>query len=275
MIKLSSCFSTLLKWVVMKQKLFRLFEYRFFLDVLVKKEFKIRYSQSVLGMSWLIIEPLITVLTFSVIFTLIGRKGPHGAPFPVFFYSGLVIWNFFNSCLTSGVKSFINDQALWTKLDFPRAIIIIKNIVVYCTDMILALIPVVPIFLYYGYFPNIKYLILIPLFGLVAIFGLGIMLLFASLNVYFRDIGILVRTLSTIWFWFTPIIFHFPEEGVIKLLYYINPMAGVVITFRKIILLNEFPEWSYLISILSCSILFFIVGYLSYKRLQRGFADVV
>lgn len=257
-------------------KLFRtLYAYRFVFMALVQKEFKVRYSQSLLGMSWLILEPMFTVLTFSVVFSMIGRQGAFHAPYPVSFYSGLIIWNFFNSCLNAGTKSFIADKALWSKMDFPRILIIIKNLQVYMVDMLLASIPMLIVFAVFGYWPTLWWLLTIPLFLLVVIFGTGVMLIMASINVYLRDVGLLVKTLGTVWFWMTPVIFVHEFSGASKILYYVNPMAGIVRWFHHLLLAGKPAELESLYSILIAAPLTLLVGYFVYRKLQKGFADVV
>jgi ABC-type polysaccharide/polyol phosphate export permease len=253
----------------------RLHEYRYLLSALTRKEFKVRYSQSVLGMAWILLEPVINVITFSIVFTLMGRKGQYGAPFPLFFYSGLIIWNFFSSFISQGPKSFIKDKGLWTKLDFPRSLIVIKEALVYGTDMLLSAVPLAIIIAASGYSINVEYLLLVPIALATGLLGLGLMLLLASLNVYIRDIGIIMKTITSVWFWFSGVVFFFPFEGATKALFYVNPVAGAVLGFREIILLGRLESWGALLSLAIAGPVALALGYLVYSRMQRGFADVV
>lgn len=259
----------------LRKKIANALKYRHFFSTIVIKEFKVRYAQSYLGMSWLVFEPLLLVLTLSYIFTLIGRKARGGHPFPMFFYSGLLSWNFFISTFVQGANAFIKDAALIKKVYFPREISVLKTVTVNFIDYLFANIAFIVIMIIYNYSPNWYYLYIPVLLCLQALFAYGIALFFASISVYVRDIRIIVTTLSKVWFWFTPIIFHYPFEGRTKILYYVNPMAGIISNFRTVILDASPPIFKQLYSICAATVLLLIVSATVFKHLEKEFVDVL
>lgn len=249
--------------------------YRHFIFTIVVKEFKVRYAQSYLGMAWLVLEPLLLVLTLSYIFVLIGRIASGGHPFPVFFYSGLLSWNYFLGSFTEGTNSFIRDAALIKKIYYPREISIIKTIAVHFIDFLFANIAFIIILIVYKYTPNWNYFYLIVLLILQTTFVYSLSLLTATISVYIKDIQILVNTIAKLWFWFTPIIFHYPFSGRTKILYFVNPMAGIISNYRVIILDNNPIYIEQLYSIFGYIFILTILSSLLFKRFKKGFVDVL
>jgi len=249
--------------------------YRHFIFTIVIKEFKVRYAQSYLGMTWLVLEPLFLVLTLSYIFVIIGRTASGGHPFPVFFYSALLPWNYFLSSFTEGTNSFIRDAALIKKIYYPREISIIKTIAVNFIDFLFANIAFIIILIIYKYRPNWNYFYLIVLLILQTGFVYSLSLFTATISVYIKDFQILVNTLAKLWFWFTPIIFHYPFSGRTKILYFINPMAGIISNYRIVILDNHPLYIEQLYSIFVYTFMLTIVSSLLFKRFKRGFVDVL
>jgi lipopolysaccharide transport system permease protein len=260
---------------VIRSKINNVVRYWPFFSTIVKKDFKIRYAQSYLGMTWLIFEPLLLVLTISYIFTVIGRKARGGHPFPVFFYSGLLAWNYFITTLNQGTSAFITDANLLKKIYFPKEISIFKNIAIHFIDFLFANVAFLVIMIIYKYTPNWNYLYLPILLILETLFVYSLTLLFASINVYVRDIKIIVSTLCRVWFWFTPIIFHYPFSGRTKIIYYVNPMAGIINNFRWIILDNQPPVIEQLYSIFIFTSVLLVISTLVFKKLEREFVDVL
>jgi ABC-type polysaccharide/polyol phosphate export permease len=257
-------------------KKFRIiYSYRFFISELIKKDFKIRYTQSYLGLSWIILEPLITSITLSAIFVLAGRKGKEGIPFPIFFYSGVIIWGLFKHALTTGPKVFIKNKDLITKINYPRWLSIFTSINTNIFDFIFANISFIILLIYYGYRPNMYYIYLPFLIMLIVLLSFGLHLIFSSINVFVRDTEKLTGIAATVWFWFTPIIFHFPFDGKTKIIYYVNPVAGIISNYRSIIAFGNPPQFELLYSSLIGIFLFNTVGFFIFKKLSKNFADVI
>ena len=136
-------------------------------------------------------------------------------------------------------------------------------------------IGIIVILILYGYSVNWYYLYIPVLLILQSIFVYGLSLLFASMNVFVRDIGIIVNTLRTLWFWVTPIIFQYPYDGKTKILYYINPMTGIIVNYRLIIMDGNPPIFKYLYSIIIASFILIVLSSLVFKRLEKDFVDVL
>ena len=258
-----------------KRKIKNIFRYRHFIATIIKKEFKIRYAQSYLGMSWLVLEPFFLVMTLSYIFTVIGRTARGGHPFPLFFYSGLLPWRYFVSCLTQGTSAFISDAALIKKIYFPREISLLKTIGVCLVDYLFANVAFIVLLIIFKYPPNWNYLYIPVLLILETVFVYSLTLFTASISVFVRDVRIVVNTLSSIWFWLTPIIFHYPFSGRTKILYYVNPMAGIISNFRSTILDNQAPVIEQLYSVFCYIVVFSLAGWLVFKKLEKEFVDVL
>jgi lipopolysaccharide transport system permease protein len=253
----------------------QLYQYRHFFWSLVTKEFKVRYTQSFLGLSWMVLEPLLLVVTLTTIFTLIDRKGPEGVPFAVFFYSGLLAWNLFSRSFTGGTNAFLSDKGLMQKIPFPREISILKNYSIQFVEFLFANIAFVAVLVWYQVAPNWNWLYLPALLILQLIFILGLTFLTGSLNVYLRDVGVLSKTLASIWFWFSGVIFYFPPEGQTKILYYVNPLTGIISGFRDVILFDRPPVLEHLYSIMIANVIFLTLGYYVFRKLERNFIDVI
>lgn len=259
----------------LKYKIKNALKYRPFIATIIKKEFKIRYSQSYLGMAWLVFEPFFLVMTLSYIFTAIGRTSRGGHPFPLFFYSGLLPWQYFISSFTKGTNAFIQDADLIKKIYYPREISLIKNIGVSFIDYLFANVAFIVLLIIFRYPPNCNYFFIPILLILETVFAYSITLFTASISVFVRDLRIIVNTLSRLWFWVTPVIFQYPFSGPTKILYYINPMSGIISNFRRIILDNKAPVIEQLYSICGYIIIFAIAGWLVFKRLEKEFVDVL
>lgn len=253
----------------------KLEKYRFFIETLVKTEFKRRYTQSLLGLMWLIFEPLILVLSLSFIFTMVDRQGPFGSPFPAFFYTGVFLWNIFGSSLSSGPGAFIKDKAILSKVNYPREISAFRETCVYFFEFCFSLIPLLGILLFYRITPNANWLFLPVLVVITLLLAYFVTIFLGSMNVYVRDVGILSRSIKTVWFWFTPIIFEFPEGTAAEYLYYINPMAGIIKNVRNIMLFDQPIVFEYLY----CSLVWLVglsfFGMRMFRRLERRFLDVL
>ncbi len=250
-------------------------DYAYFVSQVIKKEFKLRYAQSYLGIVWVILEPLMLVITLSIVFTLIGRQGKGGVPFPIYFYSAILPWGIFSRSLTVGTNVFIADKELMRKIRYPRWIPVLSHVFVSLCDFLLAGIAFAVVLIFYRVQPTVHYLFLPLLVLLQLMLSTGIVLLLGSMNVYVRDIGKLTGLLSTIWFWFTPIVFSFPFEGRTKIIYYLNPVAGIVNNCRRIVAYGETIQLGQLVAPLILAPALMALGIYVFRKLSRNFADVL
>jgi len=198
-----------------------------------------------------------------------------GVPYPLYFYSGILLWRIFSESLTIGTRTFLEDRALMRKIDYPRWLSLLSRLSVIFLDFLFANIAFILLLVYYRVHPTINWLYLPLITGLQLFISFCIMLSFATINVYVRDIGRISGVLSTIWFFFSGIIFYFPYEGRTKIIFFINPIVGIINSYRRIILFGKAPMLEQLYCGLAASVVFFIVGVLIYRKHSRDFLDVL
>lgn len=246
------------------------------LGFLMWRDIKIRYKQTVLGGAWAVIQPLLAMFVFTFFFhRLAGVKGDPQVPYAVFALAGLSVWTFFANALSQSSNSLIANQAMVTKVYFPRIFIPLGTIGAMLLDLALTLVLVALLMLYYHVPPSI-HLWLLPLFIMGALFsaaGLGMTL--SALNVSFRDVKYAVPFLIQMGIFVTPVIYPIrivPQKWI--LLMGLNPMAGMVVGFRYA-LLGTPASWVVMGTSLGVSVVLLIVGLYVFRRMERRFADVI
>lgn len=253
-----------------------LWEYRELMYFLIWRDVKVRYKQTALGIAWVVLQPLATTLIFTVIFGNLAKMPSGNLPYAVFAMAGLVPWNFFSGAFTRGSGSLVGSANLISKVYFPRLIIPISGVLGGLVDMAIVMVLLFALMLYYGLVPTLAVLTL-PLFVLMAIgTALGVSLWFSALNVQYRDVNYLVPFIAQFWLYATPVVYPsslIPEKW--RVIYGLNPMAGVVEGFRWALFgTGEGPGPMLLVSV--AMVLFLIVsGAFFFRRMERTFADVI
>jgi homopolymeric O-antigen transport system permease protein len=261
-------------WVPINFK--EIFRSRELLYFLIWAELKVRYKQTILGAAWAIIQPFIVMLVYTVVFSIIVKVPTEGIPYPVFVYSGLVVWTYFANALSRSSDSLVQYERLITKVYFPRLLVPMASVVAGLVDFVIASVVLVGLVIFYGFVPTAAVCIL-PLFVLLAmVSALAVSLWLSALNVQYRDVRLLVPVLLQLWFFSTPIIYPsslVPEDW--HRVYHLNPMAGIVEGFRWALLgTTEAPGLMLAISVLIVTGLL-ISGLYYFRRTERIFADVV
>jgi ABC-2 type transport system permease protein len=257
-----------------------LFAYRELLFSLTKKELKVKYRGSILGFFWSLLNPILIMLVYSFVFSIVLRQGIE--EFAIFLLCGLLPFNFFANSANYGVGTIISNANLVKKIYFPKEIIplstVFANLINFLLELVILFI-VLSIFKY-SFYIYLYYLPVIIIFQIF--FVVGFTLLVSSLNVLYRDLGHLVSIIMTVWFFATPIIYPLnmvPER--FQFIVNINPMAIYVIFYRNIFYFVKYPEGFYIPSlkmILICvGITFgvFFLGYFVFKRVEPRFAEEV
>jgi lipopolysaccharide transport system permease protein len=253
-----------------------LWEYRELLYFLTWRDIKVRYKQTALGAAWAIIQPLFTMLVFSLFFGKLAKMPSDGIPYPLFSLAALVPWTFFANGLTLSSNSLVGSANLITKVYFPRLAIPISTMFSGVVDLLLALVLLVGMMLYYGMTPGAKtpWLAAFMLLGLGASLGVGLWL--SALNVRYRDVRYVVPFLVQFWMFATPIAYPstlLPEPW--RTLYGLNPMAGVVEGFRWALLgAKTRPGPMMMLSVLA-TLLILVTGAFYFRRTEKTFADLV
>lgn len=252
-----------------------LWSYRELLYFLIWRDIKVRYKQTLLGASWAIIQPLITMIVFTYFFGKLARVPTDGVPYPVFFYTGLLVWTYFSNALINGANSLVGNANLITKVYFPRLIIPSAAVLSGLLDFAIASLLLVGLLIYYGFPVTVHYLMLLPLVALATSLALGFGIWLSALNVRYRDVRYALSFLVQIWMFVSPIIYPssvVPEEW--RWLMVLNPMTGIVEGFRAS-LFGKPIQWAALGY--SAIFTFVILLYAAYafRRMERHFAELI
>lgn len=253
-----------------------LIEARELLFTWVIRDFKVRYSQSILGAAWAILQPLSLMVVYSVIFSVFIRVPTDGIPYPVFAYTALLPWTFFANSLSFAIPSLVSNMNLVSKIYFPREILPLSAIMVCMVDFLIASSIFILLLLFYRV-PVGPVILLVPLVLLIqVILTFGISLLASAINVFYRDVRFVIPLALQIWMYLSPIIYPVnlvPER--FRSFYFLNPMAVLIDTYRRTILFNQMPDWQYLGLAALVSVSLTIVAYRYFKRAEREFADLI
>ena len=261
-------------WV--SPRLGALWRSRELLYFLIWRDVKVRYKQTLLGAAWAILQPLLTMVVFSIFFGKLARMPSDGVPYPLFAYVALVPWTFFANGLTLSSNSLVANQTLLRKVYFPRLVIPVSAVAAGLIDFGIAFVVLLGLAARYGVPPTANMLWLPALVLLALVTALGVGLWFSALNVLYRDIQYVVPFLVQVWLYATPIVYPsslVPERW--RTLYAINPMVGVVEGFRWALLgTGTAPGPMILVSAMA-ALAILIGGLFFFRRMEKSFSDVV
>ena len=249
-------------------------DYRDLLYFLTWRDIKVRYKQTLIGVAWTLLQPLVTVVLFTVIFNHLAKLPADGAPYPIFFYAGYLPWQVFSVALTRGSGSLVMNKELVTKIYFPRIFIPASAVLGGFLDFLVASSVLVGLLFYYDIAFSAR-LFALPAFAvLAALAALAVAIWLSALNVRYRDVQYTTPFLTQLWFFATPIAYTttiFP--GAWKWLVGANPIAGVVEGFRWSLFGTEFQP----LILISVAVVFGLLatGLVYFRRTERTFADVV
>lgn len=243
--------------------------------LLIWRDLKLRYKQTVLGAVWVILQPLLMTMVFTIFFWLIGRPPVEKVPYPLFLYAGLLPWIFFSTAVLSSSYSLISQADMVRKVYFPRVLLPAASVGVRLSDFIISLMALILLMLYYGVYPAASILLLpfvvLNLWLFTTVLGTWL----AALNIKYEDVGTLLPVLLQIWMFVSPVIY--PANLVPRRwewLYYLNPMAGITEGFRASLFNLEF-NWSGLLTSSAITLLLLILLSYSFRRIEDEFADLI
>jgi lipopolysaccharide transport system permease protein len=257
-----------------------IWQYRELLYFLIWRDLKVRYKQTAIGIGWIILQPLISMVIFSFLFGGLLQVPSGGVPYPIFVYSGLLPWNYFANSLTRSSSSLVNNQNLITKVYFPRLVVPISSVLSGLVDFLVSFIVLAILMLIFSFYPT-PYAIFLPGFLLLAIItALGFGLWLSALNVRYRDVNYITPFLIQIWMYLTPVIYPvtiIPEK--FRFLLALNPLTGVVEGFRWALLGDQLtdvqpPGAIFFVSIV-ISLIVLVSGTVYFRRTERKFADII
>lgn len=239
------------------------------------RDIKVRYKQTVVGVLWAILQPLVTMIIFSFFFGKIASIDVGTVPYPLFSYAGLTMWIMFTNALSQSSQSLIGNRNLISKVYFPRIIIPIASTIVSFVDYLLALSILGFIMAYFQFVPPI-YAVLAPVTGLGALLlanGIGFFL--SAINVRFRDVRYALPFFIQLLIFISPVIYPAELGGNYQWIVQANPMTGYLEMHRSLLLGNQSLDWSSLTYSFLITLVFFLSGYLYFLYVQRKFADII
>lgn len=253
-----------------------LWEYRELLYFFTWRDIKVRYKQTILGASWAVLQPLLTMLVFSLFFGRLGKMPSDDVPYPLFSYAGLVPWTFFSNGITQTSNSMVSSANLLRKIYFPRLVVPAASILAGLVDFFISFSVLIVLMAYFGYLPTVNSLWLPALLLLAICTALGVGLWLAALNVQFRDVRHTVGFLTQFWLFATPIAYSsslLPEKW--RVFYALNPMVGVVEGFRWALLGTDTAPGPMIAVSTAVALVLLASGALYFRRMERTFADLV
>jgi lipopolysaccharide transport system permease protein len=242
----------------------------------IMRTIRARYKQSLLGGLWAIVQPAVATLIFSLVFTYFVPIDTGGIPYIVFSYAAMAPWTFFTTALTDMVESLVINMNLVSKIYFPREILPIAALLARSLDFGIASLLLLMLMFYFGIQIELSALLFLP--AVIAIqlaLSLGLGFIGAALNVFYRDVKHIIALVIQVWLYATPIIY--PASAVpswLRPYYYLNPMTGIIESYRDILLRQQGPGPYLLISLVSASACL-VIGYWFFKKVEFQFADVV
>jgi lipopolysaccharide transport system permease protein len=253
-----------------------LWEYRELLYFLTWRDIKVRYKQTLIGAAWAILQPLFTMVIFSLFFGRLAGIPSDEIPYPIFSYAALVPWQFFASGLSQSSSSLVASANLIKKIYFPRLVIPISAVLSGGVDFVIAFVVLLGMILFYDIVPtwNVLWLPLLLLLALVTSLGVGLWL--TAMNVQFRDVRYAVPFLVQAWMFATPI--AYPSsllDEPWRTLYGVNPMVGVVEGFRWALLGTETAPGPIVLVSAAVALVLLVSGAFYFRRMEKTFADVV
>ena len=256
-----------------------LWAYRELLYFLTWRDILVRYKQAVLGVAWAILQPLLTMVVFTVVFNrALGVQSPSSdVPYAVFSFSGLLPWQFFAGALARSGISLVGNANLLTKVYFPRLVIPIAAVLGGLVDLGISFLVLLALMAAYGIAPT-WHVVFLPLFVLLAFAtALAVSLWLSALNVLYRDVQYVIPFLVQLWMFVSPVIYPISSipAGPLRVAFALNPMTGVIGGFRWALLGQQFPPGGYLWISLAVVVALLAGGLVYFKRMERVFADVV
>jgi lipopolysaccharide transport system permease protein len=246
------------------------------LRALVIRDVQSRYAQSVIGVVWAVIQPLALMFVFTIVFGRLLKTDTEGIPYPIFVYSCLVPWSFFAAALMRGTSSIEAEGSIIKKLAVSRILFPISAVLSCVVDFLAAAFVFIIMCFWYHISWTPWMLMVVPLIVLQTVLLVGLSLFLSSINAYFRDIKFGLPLLVNVWMYACPIVYSIavvPDRYI--WFYRLNPMAGLMVAYRNVLVKGIAPDWGLLGIALIVTFVVGVIGYAVFNRLQGNFADIV
>lgn len=253
-----------------------LWQYRELFYFLAWRDIKVRYKQTAIGIVWALLQPILTMVIFSVFFGKIAGINTGSIPYPIFAYVGLLFWNYFSNSLSAASGSLVAEQAVIKKVYFPKIILALASTLVYLIDFLFACTVFIALMFCYHFFPTLLgVLLFIPAIVITFFSFSGLGLILSAINVKYRDVRYALPFFIQLLIFVTPVIYPTSILGKHQWLWYLNPMSGVIETMRVGLLGVGTINWNLFIASFLLSIFLFFLGVLYFKRSEKYFADII
>lgn len=263
-------------WPNVAAHLRRLFEYGDLLRTLSIHRINVRYRQTLLGIAWAVVQPLLMMTVFTVVFSRLGQMSSEGMPYALFAYAALLPWTFFSTAVSNATGSLVNHSALITKVYFPREILPITYVLAGLFDFVIGFVVLLAIMGWYQVGLTAQAWNLLPIVGLLGAWILAVSLALAAIQVRFRDVGVALPVLVQLLMFASPIIYPLSVvPAAWQSWYLLNPMAGIVSSFRDVLLRQTAPAPEPLRTALIVTAIALPLAYLLFKRTEATMADVI
>lgn len=253
-----------------------LWRYRDLFYFLVWRDIKTRYAQSILGVGWAVIQPVFSMIVFTIVFGNFARVSSDGVPYAIFNFTAMVPWTYFSSALTGSSGSLIGASSMISKVYFPRLVIPMAPVLGKLVDFAIAMLILFGMMVYFGFAPNAGILALPLLIILMMLSASGLGMWLTALAIQYRDVKYAMNFVVQLLMYAAPVVY--PASSVpqsIRLFYAINPMVGVIEGFRAALLSTRAMPWDFIGVGAITAVVLFVSGALYFRRMERVFADVV
>ena len=253
-----------------------IWQYRELLYFFTWRDLKVRYKQTYVGVMWAVFQPFVTMVIFSIFFGVLLKVPSNGVPYPIFVYTGLIFWQFFSAALTETSNVLISNQAIVTKVYFPRLILPFSSVMTKFVDFAISAVILVGMMFYYGYIPSLIGILIFPILLIITfMISVGGGLVLAAINVKYRDVRYILPFFIQILLFVTPVIYPASIAEKYSWILAINPMTGFIQNARAALLGTTPINWLLIfISFTVCAIIL-AVGIVSFKKAERHFADTI
>ena len=250
-----------------------IYAYREMIVGLVRRDLRGRYKGSVLGFLWTFINPLLQLLVYTFVFSVVMKNGIE--KYPVWLFIALIPWLFFSTSITSGCSSVLASQDMVKKIYFPREVLPIATVTSGFVNMLYCFVVIFAVLLISRIGFNFLALLCLPIIMIVEyLLALGFALLFSALTVYFRDLQYILTVITMAWMYMTPVLYQVDilPENLTKL-FYLNPMTPIIVAYRDILFYKQVPQLQTLLLSLGVGVFFCVVGFVVFHKLQKHFIE--
>ncbi|MGC1375329.1 MAG: ABC transporter permease [Anaerolineales bacterium] len=254
-----------------------LWTYRELIYFMIWRDLKVRYKQTLLGAAWAVIQPLMTMLVFTFLFSNVAKMSSDNVPYPIFSYTALLPWGLFTTALNNASRSLTSNTNMVTKVYFPKLILPMASVLAGLVDFAIAFVILFGLMFYYHVTPSWTALWAVPVFLLLSVItALGVALWLSAINVQYRDVGYALPFLTQFWMFLTPVAY---SSSVIsqkwQIVYALNPMAGVVNGFRWALLGSGNPPDVLVAISAGIALIVLFTGLIYFRNMERTFADTI